>query len=315
MGDPKPTELQSSGEQVTFELGATIPTRQYENIQPKVIVIAPTFEEARDKALRQIQSISDMVSDKPIPVNFDKSESILQDTPFAVQKCEISGVEVPFDTASHTYGPGWIGGSTFAGRYKAKFPKDMIADKMAAKYDVPVESIISMWDKNGEASSSLGTAIHAAIELYGKYLNLSMKIKQSNESALHKNPILTPIVESFFAGRDKENARYEVFVADDEKKFCGFIDRLLIVDPEKKIVRVQDYKTNPDIHKKETILAPFKGVVDDTSLGVYWLQLSFYAYILTKKGYTVEGLDIFNQDGHEWTTYTHDVVDISEAIK
>jgi hypothetical protein len=296
-------------EKVKFQLTGVIPVYQYANLQPTIETEADTFEEARDNALLQMKTIWDSVAEGGKTLALPEKQ-----TAFAVQKCEISGAEVPFDTASHTYGPGWIGGSTFAGRYKTKFPKELIADKTAKKFDLPPQTVIDMWEKNGEASSSLGTAIHAALELYGKYLPTSMKIKGSNESVLHKNPLLTPIVEGFYTGREKENARYEVFVADAEKKFCGFIDRLLIVDPEKKIVRVQDYKTNPDIHKKETVLAPFKGVVEDSSLGVYWLQLSFYAYILIKHGYTVEGLDIFNYDGREWGTYQSDVIPIIAAI-
>lgn len=298
-------------EKVTFELGATIPTRQYENVQPKVTVVADTFEEARDEALRQIQSITQMVSDKPLTVNF---QSQTPSSNFIKQICEISGTEVPFDVNKHQYGPGWIGGSTFAHNYVTPFNKEMIGPKFANKFDVDVDEVYSMWDLNAEASTSLGTAIHAALELYGKYYNLSMLTKGNTESCLHKNPILTPIVEQFYKGRETEEAGYEVFVADAEKKFCGFIDRLLFVDKDKKIVRVQDYKTNPDINKKETILEPFKGVIENTKLGAYWLQLSFYAYILTKAGYTVEGLDIFNYTEGEWITYQHDVVDISVTL-
>lgn len=294
---------------VEFDLTAVIPTYQYANIQPTVHTTGETFEEARDKALVQMKSIWDQVAEGGKTLNLPIQQTT--SASFVDQICQVSGTKVPFDAVAHKYAHGWTGGSTFAHRYKKPFLKEFMAGKMATSYGVKAEDILAMWAANSEASTSLGTAIHAALELYGKFSNLSLKIKGTHESSLHKNPILTDIVNKFYQGRSNEDAGYEIFVADAEKKFCGFIDRVLYVDRDKKIVRVQDYKTNPDINKKETILSPFNGVVDNTTLGAYWLQLSFYAYILAKAGYTVQGLDIFNLENGEWVTYQHDVVDIS----
>jgi len=150
------------------------------------------------------------------------------------------------------------------------------------------------------------------LELYGKYLSLSRIVKGTDESAMTKNPVLKPIVEAFFEGRAGEDAHYEVFVADPVLKHCGQIDRLLVV--EGRTIRVQDFKTNTDLTKSESISLPFKGVVESSKLGAYWLQLSFYARILQSHGFVVEGLDIFHWDGSSWVTYSHDVVDISEVL-
>lgn len=294
---------------VDFDLTAVIPVYQYANLQPTVHTSAETFEEAKELAMAQMKTIWDSVAEGGKTLNLPIQSGTTN--AFVDQICAVTGVKVPFDTVNHKYAPGWTGGSTFANRYKKPFNKEAIGSAVAKKYSVATEDVLNMWGLNAEASTSLGTAIHAALELYGKHKHLSIRTKGTVESALHKNPILTPIVESFYKGRGEEEAGYEVFVANAEKKFCGFIDRLLFVDKDKKIVRVQDYKTNPDIQKEKAILDPFKGVVENTELGAYWLQLSFYAWILTQAGYTVQGLDIFNYDGNGWVTYQHDVIDIS----
>lgn len=305
-------------DKIKLSMTGVVPVYQYANLQPTVEVEADTFEEARDLALSQMKTIWDSVSEGGKKLEIGKGLS--QSTAVLSKKvCDFTGASLLMDEVAHTYqdetGQRYLSGSTFANGYKAKFNAPAIAAKTAAKYGLTTEAVLSMWGTNAEASTSLGTAIHAGLELYGKYLPVSMKTKGTNEAALHKNLVLRKIVEQFYEGRENEQAMYEAFAVDKDKKLCGFIDRLLIVDAEKKIVRVQDYKTNPDVNKKETILDPFKGVVENSSLGAYWLQLSFYAYILTKAGYTVEGLDIMNYDGTKWVTYQHDVVDISAEIK
>lgn len=313
---------------VKFTLGATLPTRiQYENVQPLVEVEADSFEEARDIALKQIQSVADIVRDnKPMILNEGqpaKSATIL------TRLYDMAGREVYMDKKNHAYqdkdGKPYLSGSAFAHKFVRKFPKEQVSNYMASQFGVEASSILSMWETNAEASTSLGTAIHDALELYGKYRQLSKATKDGSiESALHKNPFLGAVVKAFFEDREDEDAFYEAFVSNESEHTCGFIDRLLIVDKDNKIVRVQDYKSNPDINKKKDILEPFKGKIDATELGYYWLQLSFYARILVNDGWTVQGLDIFNicaraqDDGSlkiDVDAYEHDVIDITEGLK
>lgn len=232
------------------------------------------------------------------------------------------------DRIKHTYqnvdGLRYLSGSTFSHKFIADFPKDRISKAMAAKAKIDQSDILKMWETNAEASTSLGTAIHAALELYGKYKPTSIATKGTPESVSHKNPLLKAVQKLFFEDRLKETALYEAFVLDDEEMLCGFIDRLLIIDPVSKIARVQDYKTNPDINKPKTILPPFTDTIHNTELGAYWLQLSFYAYILARRGWIIEGLDIFNivaraqEDGSlklEMETFSHDVIDITIGLQ
>lgn len=308
-------------ELIKVTITGTIPTVQYGNMQPVIEAEGKSYEEAQELALTRLQNIWNRVCEpgKELKISSPTTNVPSQAKSYEKLACQISGTDVLFDKEEHKYydseGNQYLSGSAFASKYKSKFDSSAISANFAKKHDVPQKDILDMWSLNGDVSSSLGTAVHNALELYGKYLQLSLKTKGTNESSLTKNELLKPVVESFFAGREGENARYELFVADEKHGLCGFIDRLLIVDAKKKICRVQDYKTNHTINKAETILPPFKGIVPATTLGSYWLQLSFYAYILQQLGWTVEGLDIFNWEDGEWKAYTSDVIDISSEIK
>jgi len=293
---------------------ATIPTQQYGNIQPTFEVEADTHEAAMDIALQRMKDVWDRTASKPLEIrSLDKHHPL----PGEELRCWASGTRVLFDRVNHVYrssdGRQWLSGSSFAGRYKGEFNAPLIAGKMAAKHEVDAQQIVDMWALNRDASSTVGAAVHLALQLRGEYAELSRSVKDGSlESALTKNPILLPIVESFFATRDHEDARYEVFVADPVRAHCGFLDRLGI-EPDGLLV--EDYKTNSDLLKAQTIAAPFKGVVDNTKLGAYWLQLSFYARILMAHGKTVKGLRVHHWTAGEWVTYSRDPIDLDAAFQ
>lgn len=84
------------------------------------------------------------------------------------------------------------------------------------------------------------------------------------------------------------------------------------------------HNTNDSVTKRvyQEKDSPFKKDVDNTQLGEYWLQLSFYAYILKQYGINVKELQIHHLDPERlvqgrrpWVHYKHDVVDISKALK
>lgn len=288
---------------------------QYGNIQPSFDVEGATHEAAMELGLQRLKEIWDRTATKPLEINrlqpteIPKSNGILK-------RCRVSGAEVIFDPVAHTYhdlqGNRFIGGSTFASRYKSKFAADTISAKMADKAGIEAQQILDMWALNAEASATFGTSVHAALQLYGEYLGVSQAIKGSDESALTSNPVLRPIVEKFFTEeRKQEKAFYEEFVADAKMRHCGLIDRLVVDDDG---LWVEDFKTNASVDKSETILKPFKGVVPNSALGAYWLQLSFYARILAAAGRTVKGLRVHHYTGGEWVTHEHEVVDLSAAL-
>jgi hypothetical protein len=294
-------------------ISATIPVQQYGNLSPEFEVEGDTHEAAMDKAIILIKDVWDRTAPKPLEVRKIDTPRLI----FGQElRCWASGTRVNFDPVNHHYDSGdgkkWLSGSTFAGRYKTEFNAPLIAGKMADKHGVDASEIIAMWELNRDASATVGTAVHAALQLRGQYGELSRQIKDGSlESALTKNPILLPIVEAFFDGRDDETAFYEVFVADPVRAHCGLIDRLVV---EEDGLFVEDFKTNADLTKSETIQKPFKGIVENTQLGSYWLQLSFYARILQSHGKHVKGLRVHHWTFGGWETYEHEVVDLVGAL-
>lgn len=230
---------------------------------------------------------------------------------------------------------GFLSGSKFPDQFYAPFDRDGILAAIVEKYGVDAEAVAAMWKINNEASTGYGTAVHAALENYDRNFELGDKIKSVKvlktktnvgpNKALSKNPFLKHLVESFHAqfGGDYERLS-EVFVWDEGLKLCGSIDRLQIVDRKKKIVRIQDFKTDGDIHEKKYQLttSPFKKKMGNELLDLHWLQLSFYAFILELKGWKVEGLDIFwlnpekivKGEKEPWEKFTSEVIDIREVI-
>ncbi len=322
----------------TFQIEATIPTVQYGNVKPLMSLDLgdyDSWDDMRDTALTRLKSISDMVAGDGYTFDVrgvsNKGRTVETSLKTPIEKTsELTGVTILYDQDSHKYldknGNEYLSGSKFPHKFYPDFDSKMIIEKLVAKYpDISGIDISRMWKINGTASTSLGTSIHAALENYDKYSSIGAVLAADGErnKALSKNPLIRAIVEKFHEDRDTEDVGSECFVANEEYKLAGVIDRVKFIDRDKKIVRIQDYKTDGDIKEKRYQIkdSPFKGKIDNTLLGLHFLQLSFYAFILQKAGYTVEGLDVFWLNGDKllsgenpWETFTHDVVDISKVI-
>jgi hypothetical protein len=204
-------------------LGATIPVAQYANLQPVIEAEGETIDEAMEIALGHIERLWNRTSSHHLDINRGQPSAPVGE----ILRCRVSDAEVIFDRVAHTYhdrqGNRYLGGSTFASQYIAPFAGEIIAGKMADKHGVEAQQILDMWALNAEASCTFGTAVHAALQLYGEYVELSKSVKDgSDESALTSNPVLRPIVEAFFTEEHKsERAYYEAFVADPATAPCG----------------------------------------------------------------------------------------------
>jgi hypothetical protein len=204
------------------------------------------------------------------------------------------GGEVYYDENAHQYtneaGDVYLSGSTYADSFKAPFDTLAITKKMAEKSGVAQDDIIKMWEMKRDISNGLGTAIHAALELYGKYNGLAEKI--GKDYSQHDHPVIKQAVDEFFKNH-KEQSLYEVLVVDHARKYAGQIDRLT---KDKDSYYVEDFKTNADMPKDK--------------LNGYWNQLSFYASIIEAGGKKVAGLRIHHWKGTEWTTYESPVLEV-----
>lgn len=193
------------------------------------------------------------------------------------------GNEIYYDEVNHIYswnGEVYESGSQYAKKNKKPFDAQMISNVVAKKYNVEAKDVANLWELSGKVSRDFGTNVHQALEIYGKYKSLSKSVEK--EYHIPNHPVLKSIIESFFAGRDKETAEYEVLVVDHKNKRAGTIDRLLITAP--KTVIIQDFKIT---HKEDK---------------EYWQdQLGFYKTIVEANGWTVAGKEIYHYTD-KWNT-------------
>lgn len=270
-------------EKVKYKLGSTVPVVQYGNLMPEIEVEADTIEEAEALVLPYIEAFFNKYSEKH-KIGAEKRAA----SPDRVLLKDIFGNEIFYNDKTHEYtnalGEVYLSGSQYA--KEEDFDGEYWADEFVKKYGLKEEDkqrILAMWGTNSTASSSFGTALHAAIELYGEYHDLADKIdidiktglrkkldaKTEKNSSKSKLPYLQQVVEDFFTKeRLAEKARYEVLVVDHKNKRAGRIDRLLQLDDGS--FEIRDMKTN---HK---ILKPEKTT--------YSKQLSFYADIILANG-------------------------------
>lgn len=233
---------------------------------------------------------------------------------------------------------GFLSGSKFPEQFYQEFDSKSILEAIQKKHgltDAEIKQISEMWDVNSLASTNFGNSIHYAMENYDRNYELGDRTKSVKEfktkppeiganKALSRNPVLKKIVESFHELFGGDYIRFsEEFVWDREFKLCGSIDRIKVIDLKKRIIRIQDFKTDADVHEKKYQLStsPFKEAMGNELLDYHWLQLSFYAFILNRAGWTVEGLDVYWMNGEKlvsgenpWEEFSHDVIDISQVI-
>lgn len=211
------------------------------------------------------------------------------------------------DRATHEYedekGNKFISGSTWAHQFEKPFDPQLIAPKVAEKKLTTVEDVIAGWDMKSEVSLSYGTTVHKALECGIKY----------NE--LPNNPHLATLVQDYLDQTHSDDQVSEQFVVDFEDRMCGIID--VLVNKGNKHLLIRDFKTG-DIYKKVTLTSEAKELwpgLENKMISLYQLQLSFYAYILTKKGYKVDGLELWAESAEAWQVVPISVLDIRKVLE
>lgn len=269
---------------IKYKLGSTIPVTQYGNLLVDIEVEAETIEKAEAILLPYIEDLFNKYAEKGKKIGAAKKAA----SPGRVLEKDIFGNEIFYDDDAHEYtnalGEVYLSASQYA--KEDEFDSEFWSQEFVAKYGLKEEDkqkIQAMWECNSNASSSFGTALHAAIELYGTYKELAdivdidlktqkrkkLDAKTEKNSSLSKLPHLKEVVNKFFnEERLAEKAQYEVLVVDHKNKRAGRIDRLLTID--KNTFEIRDMKTNHKILKKER--------------DIYTKQLSFYADIIVANG-------------------------------
>lgn len=212
-----------------------------------------------------------------------------------------------FDREAHEYededGNKYWTGSTWAAQFEKPFDPQLIAPKVAEKKLCTVDEVIAGWDMKSEVSLSYGTTVHKALECGIKY----------NE--LPNNPHLATLVRDYLDMTHEDEQVSEQFIADFDHKMCGTID--VLVNKGNKHVIIRDFKTG-DIYKKISLTSQAKELwpeLENKTISIYQLQLSFYAFILRQQGYKVDRLEIYAESADDnWQVVTLPVLNIEKGL-
>lgn len=264
-----------------YSLEVTIGLPDFSNIKPNITLTdVESFEEAHAEASKYLNSIWQDTPNAKIDSPFSGVAGV-SGTSKKIE-CLVGG-SIFYDEVNHIYtndkGEVYLSGSQYAKQFEKPFEINAIASKMATKAGVEASDIVSVWKLKGNASASFGTAVHEALEMYGKYAEVCKKLDK--EYHMSTIPMIKKIVDDFFKGRESENALYEVMVVDHDRKWAGQIDRLVLTGDKKCII--EDYKTNSELKPAD--------------IEKYTHQLSFYKKIMESGGWVVDGIRLHHLDG------------------
>jgi len=220
-------------------------------------------------------------------------------------------IEIDFNEKYHTYkhnGTQLTCFSTWVKQYYKPFDSNLIAGIMSKKHDVPKEDILGMWKSNGILSANLGNLVEEAVQHYELHAHTGWELGE--DKAMPKHPILNKVIKKYLALEFSDCEKIpQALITDVSTKKAGTADILLVVDWDKKICRLADYKANIEADKIDSNmkpLAPFAHLPAN-KLTKYQIQMSFYAHLLEKHGWTVEGLDALVYED-TWKVYPLEVL-------
>ncbi len=258
-----------------YSLEVTIGLPEFSNIKPNIVLEdVDSLEDAHALASSYLNGIWENTPEAKIKSPLKASVSANDNS---VELTDMFGNKIRYDATSHTYsweGIKYLSGSEYAQRFEAPFDSRRIAEAKAKKDGDDMQALLDEWELNSEVSRGLGTALHGALELFGK------------RNKLHANSMVKKAVESFYASRKDEVADYEVLVVDHRARRAGRIDRLVCL-PNGEF-DIDDFKTDVNIEKK---------------LPKHSKQLNFYRSILEANGVIIRKMNIHQWNGEVWTTY------------
>lgn len=287
-----------------YTLKATIPCGQYANLAPEITLEGKSIPALHKKAMEEVQKIWDEYGTVPLKKNTNKptTEGVVFE-----EKLSFTGEKVLWSEYLHEYRSldqvVLTSGSKYAALTEKPFNSELLSEKSGKAWGVDKDALANLWKMNGKIATDYGTAVHQALETYMVHHELGAKVQEVKgleyNYALPKNVYLRNAVLSFvemFGTFDQA----EVFVTDVNNRMAGQIDGLNIIDLEKKICNLGDYKTNFEMKKPK-----LKG---------YQKQMNFYRTALENKGWTVEKMEVYHYDGEKWHLYPMDREDIDMKL-
>lgn len=274
---------------------ATIPVsgQSYTDLRPTIS--ASSIDEYRE----QLAEVGRLAGNDAFVKRMEQNKS-------GKEKIIAQGATLYFDKEAHIYedesGVPYLTGSAFAEQFGEPFKRDLIAPKVAEKRLTTVERVLEGWEMKSEASTMFGSALHKALECAIKY------------DEMPNHPLFAGLAKDFLDINHEYELASEQFIVSPEEHLCGTID--VLVNLGDKRVKIIDFKTG-DVTKKVALTARAKELWPDlasTRLGIYRLQLSFYAHILKGMGYKVEGIEVYAETNGEWQVYILETLDIKKAL-
>jgi len=297
-----------------IKIGATIPVGQYANIQPQITLESENLKEGIDYGMSQIKNLFARYSEKGELIEKDvlvqeKIQSFNED------------VVIEYEPITHSYTVNGVrlrSVTDYVKDFYSEFDAIAVARNLEKPWEVSSQEILDLWADNNNISTSFGNLVHKMLENYFKNKSLGEKISEkrgeTDNYILPKHPILKTILTEFISVYSfDEGCEYmtEVVLSDVESKLCGRTDLIKILDKEKKICRIQDFKVNIESEKIDSKLKPAKpfNELPANKISKYQIQLSIYANMLQKQGWTVEGLDVFVLE-EGWKDYKLEVLKV-----
>lgn len=287
---------------IKYRLHATIGLPEYSNLQPEIELEGENIDELHATAMAHISEVWAKYGKSPLKGATGQIEGN-QET--LDELTTFTGEQIKYNVKTHEYfdlnGVKLMSGSAYASIGEKPFDKAMLLPKTAKSWGVEEKDLGDIWDINGRISNEYGSAVHSALELFLKYHGIGAKIQEKKEMghnyAMTKIAHLNSVIDQFWTlyGSELEHSMGEVLVSDVANRMAGRIDLLHILDKDKKVCRIGDYKTNHDL--------------DDKKIAKYQKQLSFYGNILKNKGWTVEGVDLYHYSDH-WDKVVLELLDM-----
>lgn len=283
----------------SYKMGAVIPTTQYGNLQPEFELEGGTLSKMKEEGLKHIQEIWDEYGSSQLSKNSEAPKDGIE----FEQKLSFTGEKVLWSEYLHEYrsldGKKLTSGSKYADLLTKPFNSELLSEKSGNAWGVDKDDLAALWKLNGRIATEYGSSVHTALEAYMRYHEMGSVIQHlkdlDDNYALPKNEYIKKAVTSFvelFGTFDE----VEVFVTDVKNNMAGQIDGLKIVDLEKKICKMGDYKTNFEMKKAK--------------LTTYGHQMNFYRTALENNGWTVETMDLYHWNGETWKQYPVERQDI-----
>lgn len=179
----------------------------------------------------------------------------------------------------------------FVGEFFDEFDLEKTAENYAKKHGMNVVDVLSMWQRNGEISSTAGTIIHSYMENRMRGKLLKHDFSKARELGVYKEVLelvqkLQPQADAFYEDCYNKLIPLQMeFTVGIEDIIAGNID-LLCYNKYAGELQIWDYKNlkNFTNYNQYNNYAKYEfALYQDTTLTHYSMQLSFYKCMLERK--------------------------------